>query len=35
MTVEAFAEAVKAFIVAQEKKENEQEIQNLKKDYQL
>lgn len=35
LTVETFAEAVKAFIAAQEKKENEQEIQNLKKDYQL
>lgn len=35
LTVETFAEAVKAFIAAQEKKENEQEIQNLKNDYQL
>lgn len=35
LTVETFAEAVKAFIAAQEKKENEQEIQNLKNDYRL
>lgn len=35
LTVETFAEAVKAFIAAQEKKETEQEIQNLKNDYRL
>lgn len=35
LTVETFAEAVKAFIAAQEKKESEQEIQNLKNDYRL
>lgn len=35
LTVETFAEAVKAFIAAQEKKEKKQEIQNLKNDYRL